>query len=591
MRKKNVAQIDSELFAENEKVTNKLFAYVMIGCVAVTVASYILASFEFPKFKLNIIQEVCVCLVFLIPALICLYFKGERVWIKYMMIFTMILGCAYFDVYFSFYSLLFVICPTLMSSRYYSRLFTVGTALFTIVMIFCSSLIAYYGERTIESIRYFHLEYLSFPYYETLRYFLYDHFVDKMLLFIVPSVICIVHANNGRKLVRRQAKYTEELTEQKFEFSTAEKVQKDTLPDVASLRGVDDVDLYACMHSAKQTAGDFYDFFLVDDNTLALLIADVSDKGLPAAMFTLSSRNMIRSLCLATKNLQQAFSYTNTVVCQKNDDFIFVTAWMAFIDLKSGKCSYVNAGHVPPVLRKTDGSVMLIENEPEPFLGAVPDARYSIKTFDLQKGDTLLLYTDGVTDAENMKEERFEIEGLLNVVRQPVQSSKELCERIVSSISNFSGLHTQFDDITMLSLRWDKGTVGGFEEKTVEAVHENVSVVLDWIQMSLQKQCSNNEVAMLVASAVDDILSNIVDYAYQGGQGTFTVKKTCDAHHIELQFIDSGVPFNPLNAESPDLNDQERIGGLGIYLIKNIMDTVNYTYVDNKNIFTVSKNW
>lgn len=591
MHKIKVAQLDSELFARNEWATNRLFAFVMIGCAVVSLSSYIIGALKFSMFVSHISQEVFACAGFLVPALVCLYFKGEKSWIKNMMMFAMVLEVAYFDVYFSYYSLLIVICPTLMSSRYYYRKFTIGTAVFTVAMIFCSSVVAYYCEHTFESIRYFRQDYLSFPAYGSLSYFLFDHFVDKMLLFIVPSIICVVHASNGRKLVRHQAVITEELTEQNFEFSTAEKVQRDTLPDVACLKDVKGIDLYACMRSAKQTAGDFYDFFLVDDNTLAILIADVSDKGLPAAMFTLSTKNMIRSLCLATKNLQQAFSYTNMVICQKNDDFMFVTAWMAFVDLETGKCSYVNAGHVPPVVRRADGSVLLIENDPEPFLGAVPTANYSIKAIDLSEGDTLLLYTDGVIDAENQNGQRFGEDGLINAVKYSVVSAQGLCEYIVDEVSKFASSQSQFDDITLLSLRWQKGAIGNSEEKTVEALSANVPVIMNWIQISLNENCPNNDVSMLVSTAVDDILSNIVDYAYQGGKGTVTVKKICDSHRIELQFIDSGVPFNPLNEEAPDLNDQERVGGLGIYLIRNIMDDVRYEYSNGKNILTVAKDF
>ncbi len=590
MRRKE-AEIDNELFLKNELEANRLVTkllmfYVVIFCLLIPL-SHVKGLLDFDNFLLEIPIAAAVCIV---PIAIFYVLKNNTTWMKYLLIFSLVIVGAIADVFFSYYAWILMICPVFISSRYYSVNFTTIVAVLTLVLYLIASIFAYYGELNTIGFSNYRNRNLGFGHYEDMTSYLATHYFIKSFFYVIPMVISILHANNGRRMVRKQASVTNKVSEIQFEFSTAEKVQQHVLPNVAILSDLDSLDVSAIMKPAKQTAGDFYDFFKVDDNTLAIIVADVSDKGLPAAMLMMEVKHVLHSLCMATKDLQCAVSQTNTTLCQQNVDSMFVTAWVGFIDLSVGICSYINAGHIPPIIVDKNGNTRFVEAEPQPIIGAVDNVEYAVNTFELLYDETLFLYTDGVTDALDSKGERYEFQRLLSVLKCPTNSTRELCENVIQSIRNFSQQTEQFDDITLLAIKNRKDTCKQ-DEKIVPAIPESVEKINDWILSNLQAYCKIEETNMLVMSAVDDILSNIVDYAYENHDGNMTIRMSLNSSSISLIFIDSGKEFNPLNSDSPDLNDMERIGGLGIYLIKNLMDDVRYEYVDNKNILTVVKRW
>lgn len=590
MRSKE-AEIDNELFLKNELDTNKLVTrlllfYIVIFCLLIPL-SHFRGLFDFANFFIEIPIAATICVI---PIGIFYLFKNNTTWMKYVLIFSLVIVGALTDGFFSYYAWVLMICPVFISSRYYSFKFTIVVAVFTLSLYFLVSISAFHSELKYIEFATYRMRNLGFGHYNTLGAYLATHYFIKAFFFLIPVLIAVVHAINGRQMVRKQANVTNKVSEIQFEFLTAEKVQKHVLPNVAMLSDLDSIDVSAVMKPAKQTAGDFYDFFKVDDNTLAIVIADVSDKGLPAAMLMMEIKHVLQSLCMATKDLRCAVSQTNTTLCQQNVDSMFVTAWICFIDLPTGNCSYINAGHVPPIIVDKNGNTRFVESEPQPFIGAVDNIEYRVQTFSLSFDETLFLYTDGVTDAINSKGNRFETERLVSVLKCPTNSTRELCDNVIRAIRDFSDHIEQFDDITLLAIKNRKDNCKQ-EERTVPAIHDSIATINEWIQTNLQAYCKIEESNMLVMSAVDDILSNIVDYAYENHDGYMTIRMNLDTSSVVLSFIDSGKQFNPLNVDSPDLNDMERIGGLGIYLIRNLMDDVRYEYVENKNILTVIKRW
>ncbi|MCL2689128.1 MAG: SpoIIE family protein phosphatase [Chitinispirillia bacterium] len=213
-------------------------------------------------------------------------------------------------------------------------------------------------------------------------------------------------------------------------------------------------DIYALMQPAKEVGGDFYDFFFVDNNTLVVTAADVSGKGVPAALFMVIAKTLIKNTAQSGKSPSQVFQIVNDMLCENNTAAMFVTAFMGYLDVTNGKLTFVNAGHTPPILDSGRGHDFL-KTRPGFVLGGIEGMRYEQSEVTLKKGDELFLYTDGVTEAMNSKKEMFGKERLIEVIdtnhNQPI---KEFTISIKQEIDNFAQGLEQSDDITMLSLRY-----------------------------------------------------------------------------------------------------------------------------------------
>ena len=206
---------------------------------------------------------------------------------------------------------------------------------------------------------------------------------------------------------------------------------------------------------AKEVGGDFYDFFKVDDDHLACLIADVSGKGIPAALLMMSARSMLKSVLLSGSSVVDSFNVVNDRLAYRNYMNMFVTVWMGVLDLRTGVMEFACAGHNPPVIRHADGSVEFAKCKAGLVIAAMEGTRYKRQELTLKPGDTLFLYTDGVTEATNADEKLFGEERLLQALREVGdREPAEICPFIKSKIDEFVGDAPQFDDITMLALKF-----------------------------------------------------------------------------------------------------------------------------------------
>lgn len=213
--------------------------------------------------------------------------------------------------------------------------------------------------------------------------------------------------------------------------------------------------LYPFILPAKEVGGDFYDFAKVDENRLAFLIADVSGKGIPAALLMMSSRSMLKSVVLAGSSVEDSFNVVNDRLAFRNYLNMFVTVWMGILDLRTGEVEFACAGHNPPVICHDDGTVEFAKSRPGLVLAAMEGTRYKRQTLKLEPGDTIFLYTDGVTEATNANEELFGDDRLLQTLRDACgMEPAEICPFVKSKIDEFVGDAPQFDDITMLALKF-----------------------------------------------------------------------------------------------------------------------------------------
>jgi sigma-B regulation protein RsbU (phosphoserine phosphatase) len=238
------------------------------------------------------------------------------------------------------------------------------------------------------------------------------------------------------------------------ELNIAAQIQKSILPSsFPAYPDRKEFELHAFMQPARYIGGDFYDFFFIDDSTLALVMADVSDKGVPAALFMMVSRTLIHSLAVDNKSPSVVLKKANNIMCQNNDSGMFVTVFLAFYDVLSGKLTATNGGHSAGLIIDPDGESREWAHTHGAALGFMEDLPYKEETMNLEVGQTLFLYTDGVTEAMSPDKELFGLEKLRDLLKRKHDLKLDkLCSDIETSLSDFQQGH-QFDDITMLALK------------------------------------------------------------------------------------------------------------------------------------------
>ena len=215
------------------------------------------------------------------------------------------------------------------------------------------------------------------------------------------------------------------------------------------------VDIYASMTPAKDVGGDFYDFFQIDDERIGLVIADVSGKGVPASLFMAVSRTLLRATALRGISSAECLTYANKLLCKESLDSMFVTVFYGIYHYKTGMMDYTNAGHNPPYLLRGGRTVECLSVSSNFVVGVFDDIEFESNTLTFGIGDTLLLYTDGVTEAFNDKREQFSESNLQDILASMHESSsaKEVVTSVLQSVKTFSGDYPQSDDITLLSLQ------------------------------------------------------------------------------------------------------------------------------------------
>lgn len=238
------------------------------------------------------------------------------------------------------------------------------------------------------------------------------------------------------------------------ELSVAAKMQSDMLPKKFPAR--DDFKLFATMTPAREMGGDFYDFFSIDKNHIGLVMADVSGKGVPAAMFMIVARTLLKIRTTSLGKPSRMIADVNNTLCADNPSGLFVTVWFGVLTLSSGELTYVNAGHEYPALMHQDGNYELIQSQNMPPLGAMEDLVYTDTVITLGKGDKLFLYTDGIPEAKNPDGKRFGTDQMLTVLNQNKDvSPEELLKNMKSEVDRFTGENDSFDDVTMMSFVWN----------------------------------------------------------------------------------------------------------------------------------------
>jgi len=240
------------------------------------------------------------------------------------------------------------------------------------------------------------------------------------------------------------------------ELAFAKAIQHSALPSIfPPYPNRTEFAIWAYMDTAKEVGGDFYDFYFVDEDTLAFLIADVSGKGIPAAMFMMTAKTLLKSYAESGMGVAEVLTQANNKLCEGNEAGMFVTVWMGYLNTRTGEVTYANAGHNPPLIRHADGSVEFVRSRPGLVLAGMEGIRYRANTVNLQAGDLLYLYTDGVTEATDAGNNFYGETRLQAVVQQKNAGNVEsICRQVKENMDKFVGDAPQFDDITMLALKY-----------------------------------------------------------------------------------------------------------------------------------------
>ena len=398
------------------------------------------------------------------------------------------------------------------------------------------------------------------------------------MTFILLSVIFTVAACALRAVTlreRAEESRSEEDRRRAKDMALAASIQATCLPGTFPPfpHLADMLDIFARMTPAREVVGDFYDFYFVGPNRIAIVIADVSGKGVPAAMFMMRAKATINDgLSSDAKPLNEIVADVNGQLASGNEANMFVTSWIGVVDVETGELEYVNCGHLPPVLRSHTGALRTLDETSGPALAAIEGVPYSSEKFKLSPGDTLYLYTDGVTESRS-KTDMFGDARMMSAIEKSGPTARDVCDSVTEAVDSFSSGTPQADDITMLALVFNGA------KKTFAATTDGLRAATE----HLRGFCGDPDAAIVI----DEIASNIVRYS---GAATFDVEYLFANGRFKLVFSDSGRAFNPLEAPEPDVNapEEERsIGGLGIFLVKRMSESLDYRREGGRNILTV----
>ena len=409
-------------------------------------------------------------------------------------------------------------------------------------------------------------------------------------------------------LVRRFAKDEEKLRSQALEqeriageLHIASDIQQALLPEEeASLKDIGDVQVEGRLIPAKAVGGDLYNAF-VRDGKLFFCIGDVSGKGIPSALIMAIIQALFRNIASREDNPSHIMKRLNETACRNNKANIFVTLFVGVLDLPTGHLHYCNAGHELPIMIRTQNSKAEISNlEAKPNLpvGLFEDFEYEMQTMQMQPGSALFLYTDGLTEARNAKGKLFGRDRVGQMIAEAgTTNPKQLVEAAIECWQKFIGETEQSDDLTLLALSYTplqeqsimgEGITLKNDVKEVEKLGSFVKQVAE--SLSLDKSLTGR-----LRLAVEETVVNVMEYAYpQGTTGDVNIRATSNGRRLKFIISDSGIPFNPTEVTAADttLSAEERpIGGLGILLVRELMDSINYERINGQNVLTLSKKY
>lgn len=445
------------IFEENEREANRYASRCLQVIALIALMAWVLNLlniFIVPQTVMNVGMPICI-LSFLLPTFLGRIMRQPGGWFKYLTMGCCILGITVLSVAIPKHTVLAWIAPVLLSCHYYSRKLTVSALVSSVVCLCTAGVIGLFvGEGDPNLINAVTVDQaIITP----------EVFWDAVLFYLLPrsatliglSFVCITIARRTHRLLERQAADSAARQRIETELNVATQIQADMLPRIfPAFPERSEFDIYASMSPAKEVGGDFYDFFLVDDDHLALVIADVSGKGVPAALFMVVAKTLLKNAVQAGMTPGQALETVNDQLCENNEAEMFVTVWLGVYEISTGRLTAANAGHEYPAIRHRNGVFELYKDQHGFVLAGMKGVCYQEYILELGAGDTLFIYTDGVAEATNRENALYGTQRMLEALNQERDASPEKLLQIVKrDIALFVGNVPQFDDITMLAIQ------------------------------------------------------------------------------------------------------------------------------------------
>lgn len=401
------------------------------------------------------------------PALLLKVFHFSGRSLKILSITCLVLGIFIMNCGMTYQSLLSWAVPILIASHYYSPKTTKITFIATAILMCLAMYIGLFwgawdsnmmdSEQAVYGFanRVEYIRVLAESGRNTYTYILCIYYLPRLLVMFGFYFLDVTLSKRTRNLLLIQEKEYLEKANRNEELSIATEIQKAALPSIfPAFPQYDGFDIYATMSPSKEVGGDFYDFFLVDEDHLALVMADVSGKGVPAAMFMMATKIMIKNQTTVGVSPARVLEEVNNQLCETNQNDMFVTVWLGIYEISTGKLQAANAGHEYPVWQKEGGDFVLFKDKHGFVVGGMENMKYKDYELVLAPNDSLFIYTDGIMEAIDKDTNIYGTERLLKQLnREKQQSLHDMLHGVKEDVDAFAGTAEQFDDITMLALR------------------------------------------------------------------------------------------------------------------------------------------
>ena len=558
-----------------------IYTFVISGLI------FINCFFVNPAFrrfgKVTAVSVTVTISVMIISIIACLYAINKKYnWVRYVATFAMILMIGFFSFQsmFDFFAILYI--PTFLAIFYYDYKFVIASNVLSIVVQQIGT------------------------YFYNVMYAEYDYGVELAVLKKIVSkkyieVIDLV-ALFGIGLLSAWLSYTmKKNTQEKFSIETERaEVQYDI--KVASVLQQNmltnefpeekEYDVYASMKPTRGVGGDFYDFFKIDRKHAAMIIADVSGKGIQASIYMSLSKALLKVYSLGGNSVDKIAEKTNAYLKSTKGMKMFVTAWIGILDMEKGMLFYTNAGHNPPCIMRASGQYEFLKSRVDFVLGGKAHIRYFENQVRFMPGDKIFLYTDGVTEAKSESGEFYSEARMLEELNKCTDMNpRNTIEFLNERLREYQGESEQYDDITMLCFSFNE-FVHMVEEKyhSFKADKHCFNDVIAYISEETQKTGCSPAISQNIEIAASEVLANICSYAYDGENGMLEVLVKKEENKVLVIFRDNGKQYNPIENDRPDttlpLHERKR-GGLGIHIIKKLMTDVQYKYENGMNVLTL----
>ena len=365
--------------------------------------------------------------------------------------------------------------------------------------------------------------------------------------------------------------------------------------DLSIFSDYKEFDVYGTLVPAREVGGDFYDFFLIDEDRFCCLIGDVSGKGMKAIMFMSVAKTLIKSMSMDDLSTASILTRANDELCRHNEPLMFTTTFMGILNNKTGSLVYTNAGHHPSYIKRKKGPIERLDRLHGPALGVKNSQIYSQEKTQLLKDDILLLYTDGVINASNPGGQLFSQKRMAALIgSREFESARDLVNSTIEAVKQFQDGKKHIDDMAMLALQFLKTPETSTSRRMELTIYNRLSEhsrIRQHIDSFSKQHHLPQKLRLKINVVLDELITNIISYAYHDDkEHHITIVLDLSADRLMVQVADDGIPFNPLAMDKPDTQlslDDRKIGGLGIHLVRHMMSKVAYQRRVGKNVITM----